>query len=82
MFSKNKTLRNAADFARGRPVWPWAAVFLVLAAVTPASFGAEKPAGAHFRKEVQPNLIEYCSDCHGERMDKGKMAFDEFKSKA
>ncbi|HKS36610.1 MAG TPA: DUF1592 domain-containing protein, partial [Verrucomicrobiae bacterium] len=41
---------------------------------------AENPAAAHFRKDVQPILVKYCYDCHGDGMNKGKVAFDEFKS--
>src|SRR5437660_1163971 len=41
---------------------------------------AELPAAAHFRKEVQPILTEYCFDCHGDGMSKGGISFDGFKS--
>src|SRR6266704_1757733 len=41
---------------------------------------AEKQVAAHFRKDVQPILAEYCYDCHGDGMNKGKVAFDELKS--
>ena len=58
----------------------WPVALLVLAAFCPLCFGAKNPAGAHFRKEVQPILVQYCYDCHGDGMDKGKVAFDEFKS--
>ena len=58
----------------------WPAALLVSAAFCPFCFGAQNPAGAHFRKQVQPILVEYCYDCHGDGMDKGKVAFDEFKS--
>jgi hypothetical protein len=33
-----------------------------------------------FNKEIRPILVEYCYDCHGEGMDKGKVAFDAFKT--
>src|SRR6266480_5424022 len=58
----------------------WPAALLVSAAFCPLCFGAKNPAGAHFRKQVQPILVQYCYDCHGDGMDKGKVAFDEFKS--
>src|SRR5438034_1839976 len=58
----------------------WPVALLVLAAFCPLCFGAQNPAGAHFRKQVQPILVEYCYDCHGDGMDKGKVSFDEFKS--
>src|ERR1043166_7047193 len=53
---------------------------LVLAGFCTAAWSAEKSAAAHFRKEVQPILTEYCYDCHGDGANKGKVAFDEFKS--
>jgi len=46
----------------------------------PRASGAEIKAAAHFRKDIQPILKEYCYDCHGDGMDKGNVAFDEFKS--
>ena len=45
-----------------------------LAAAAPA------PSSAQFRKTIQPILTEYCYDCHGDGMNKGEVAFDEFKS--
>ena len=42
--------------------------------------GAGTQVGAHFRKDVQPLLVEFCYDCHGDGMNKGKVAFDELKS--
>ena len=49
-----------------------AAVWLALAALCPSGLSAESKAGAHFRKEVQPILAEYCYDCHGDGMNKGQ----------
>jgi hypothetical protein len=62
--------------------WVWLRVFsvLALAAFCPAASSAEKSAAVHFRKEVQPILTEYCYDCHADGANKGKVAFDEFKS--
>jgi hypothetical protein len=37
-------------------------------------------ASEYFRKTVQPLLVEYCYDCHGDGMNKGQVAFDGFKS--
>ena len=31
-------------------------------------------------KNIQPILTEYCYDCHADGANKGKVAFDEFKS--
>src|SRR5687767_10915847 len=43
---------------------------------------SELPAAAHFRRDIQPLLNEYCSDCHADGAKKGNVAFDEFKSDA
>src|SRR5213083_2300144 len=53
---------------------------LALTALCPRAWGAEIKAAAHFRKDIQPILTEYCYDCHGDGMDKGNVTFDEFKS--
>jgi hypothetical protein len=42
--------------------------------------GVENKAVAQFQTDVQPILREYCYDCHGDGMNKGKVAFDELKS--
>src|SRR5262245_1556263 len=42
--------------------------------------GSENKAANLFRKDIQPILVEYCYDCHGDGMKKGNVAFDEFKS--
>ena len=57
--------------------WP---IFLILAALAPGALGAELPAAARFRKNARPILEKYCSDCHLDGMNKGGVAFDEFKS--
>ncbi|MDB6108436.1 MAG: hypothetical protein JWR69_186 [Pedosphaera sp.] len=54
-------------------------VMAVLCGLSAAS-AAELPAAAHFRKEVQPILTEYCFDCHADGANKGGISFDEFKS--
>src|SRR5256885_12419953 len=53
---------------------------IALALMSPRLSGAENPAAAHFRKDIQPILVQYCYDCHGDGMNKGKVTFDEFKS--
>jgi len=57
-----------------------AAGLFALTDFCPRASGAEIKAAAHFRKDIQPILKEYCYDCHGDGMDKGNVAFDEFKS--
>ena len=60
----------------------WPALFLlVLSSPSPVAAGAaESPGVARFRKEIQPILAQFCYDCHGDGMNKGKVAFDELKS--
>jgi len=75
--------RSVPDFSgRGRPskslpIIAGISALLVFGSRTP---GAETQVGAHFRKDVQPLLVEFCYDCHGDGMNKGKVAFDELKS--
>src|SRR5437867_7195555 len=53
---------------------------LALALLCPRARGTEVLAVAHFHKSVRPILEKYCSDCHADGMNKGGVAFDEFKS--
>lgn len=60
-----------------------ALALLVPAASNSASNSASNPAPAgfaRFQSDVLPILKEYCFDCHGDGMNKGKVAFDEFKT--
>lgn len=48
-----------------------------------AAGSASEPGGAAvFQKSIRPILQEYCFDCHGDGMNKGNIALDEFKSDA
>src|SRR6266705_6304569 len=59
----------------------WLACMLALAVLwCPRAGGAELAGAAHFRKNLQPILEQYCSDCHADGMKKGGVVFDEFKS--
>src|SRR5436190_14060578 len=40
----------------------------------------EESAAAHFRKDIEPLLSNYCYDCHADGEKKGNVVFDEFKS--
>src|SRR5882672_2177637 len=60
----------------------WLAGLLALAILCPRALGAEVPAAAHFRKNARPILEKYCFDCHADGVNKGGVAFDEFKSDA
>jgi hypothetical protein len=54
--------------------------FLMLLFLTLRAAGAD--AVAQFRKDIQPILKEYCSDCHADGAKKGDVSFDEFKNDA
>jgi len=43
-----------------------------------ASSTAQSP--PDFKKDIQPVLVKYCYDCHGDGMSKGKVTFDDFKT--
>ena len=53
---------------------------LVLGSHFAAASQNPTPTVERFKKEIQPILAEYCYDCHGDGMDKGKVAFDAFKT--
>jgi hypothetical protein len=36
--------------------------------------------GDDFHQQIEPLLKQYCFDCHGDGMEKGKVAFDKFNS--
>lgn len=61
---------------RRQPAWLWFGLLFVAA----KAFGSESPEPARFQRDVQPLLVKYCYDCHGDGMNKGKVTFDEFKS--
>ncbi len=59
----------------------WFAAFAVMAVwAAGLVLGEPIPAIEQFRKDVQPILNKYCSDCHADGAKKGGVAFDEFKS--
>src|SRR5688500_13547575 len=58
----------------------WIFSLLLAVSVNLPGVSAADDAASHFRKEVQPLLAEYCYDCHADGANKGKVAFDEFKS--
>jgi hypothetical protein len=39
-----------------------------------------RQAAADFRQDIQPILVQYCYDCHGDGNHKGSVAFDELGS--
>jgi Protein of unknown function (DUF1592)/Protein of unknown function (DUF1588)/Protein of unknown function (DUF1587)/Protein of unknown function (DUF1585)/Protein of unknown function (DUF1595)/Cytochrome C oxidase, cbb3-type, subunit III len=40
----------------------------------------ELSGATEFHRDIQPILTQYCYDCHGDGMNKGDVAFDEFNS--
>jgi hypothetical protein len=57
-----------------------AGLFLGLSASGLVSVAAAEKGEVRFKKEIQPLLTEYCSDCHADGAMKGQVAFDEFTS--
>ena len=53
--------------------------FVVLALNRPLPVIAAAPA-KQFHDKIQPLLTQYCYDCHADGMNKGNVAFDEFKT--
>lgn len=54
-------------------------IFAIVAWSRPLS--AARAAGVkQFQGEIQPLLAQYCYDCHADGMNKGNIAFDEFKT--
>jgi hypothetical protein len=54
-----------------------ALAILLSSSCTPA---VDHSGAAQFHKDIQPILAEYCYDCHADGVNKGNVAFDEFKS--
>jgi hypothetical protein len=73
-----RTRRETANTAGGRSYASWLA--LVAVCLTTLAAGAPAASSDQFRKTIQPILVEYCYDCHGDGMNKGQVAFDGFKS--
>lgn len=53
---------------------------LALALLGSCARDPRQQAAARFQKDIQPILRQYCYDCHGDGLNKGQVAFDEFKS--
>lgn len=51
-------------------------------ALSLSTFGHVATADVDFHTDIEPILSEFCYDCHGDGENKGKVAFDEFKSDA
>jgi len=73
--------RYRAGLSRPMYLFATVAVFALAAACKSAS-GSDgaTSAASNFHKTIEPILMEYCSDCHADGMNKGKVAFDELGS--
>jgi hypothetical protein len=60
--------------------WPWLAGTLAFAPLLVCAAPDPDASVAQFHKDVQPLLMEYCYDCHGDGTTNGNIAFDELKS--
>lgn len=58
----------------------FAAVLLSCALTAFATPLAPKEATAEFHQNIEPLLVEYCYDCHGDGFNKGGVAFDKIAS--
>src|SRR5580658_6034737 len=54
-----------------------ASVAAILLWAPPARAGAQEGAAAAFKHDISPILEDYCYECHGDGMARGKVAFDE-----
>ena len=63
-------------------LWFNCAAFVFVVATGAAVPAVATPAIAGYRETVAPLLAKYCYDCHGDGMQKGKVAFDELGSDA
>src|SRR5438045_5961721 len=62
-----------------RAAWLRPLPLLVCALFATAGQAAEPSAkSAAFRRDVQPLINKYCSDCHADGAEKGNVAFDGF----
>lgn len=74
------TFNRVTELMPGSRVGAFAAALVATASLGETSVASEVSDAARFRKEIQPILSEFCHDCHGDGMNKGGVAFDEFKS--
>jgi hypothetical protein len=55
-------------------------ILTLLSLPTAAAEGPASTKAAAFRRDIQPLLTKYCSDCHADGSTKGNVAFDEYPS--
>ncbi len=80
------TRKQAASDSETRPAVPSGGRVVIATALAafllaPRSLaGPEDSTSTNFRERIEPVLTEYCYDCHADGTNKGKVAFDTFKS--
>jgi Protein of unknown function (DUF1592)/Protein of unknown function (DUF1588)/Protein of unknown function (DUF1587)/Protein of unknown function (DUF1585)/Protein of unknown function (DUF1595)/Planctomycete cytochrome C len=57
-------------------------ICLLAVLVSTAAQAQQSSAAADFKRDVQPLLVTYCYDCHGDGASKGGVAFDKFNPDA
>ena len=82
--AQHSAMQRSGDLFCGLVSFIRNALVAALALLGPGASNAASnaaPAGfARFQSDILPILKEYCFDCHGDGMNKGKVAFDEFKT--
>jgi hypothetical protein len=73
---------NSIDLRRSRPALFWWLAFVASLLLVPhglrASTPGETSSSSPFQRTIEPLLIQYCYDCHGDGMSRGKLAFDSY----
>src|SRR3974390_750003 len=72
-------LRNR-DVAFCRRATTWALVVLGFGGLVTSTLSSLASSEVPYPTNVQKILTTYCYDCHGDGMEKGKVAFDQFTS--
>jgi mono/diheme cytochrome c family protein len=77
-------LRAGGLATPGRPAWarPLRAAFILGLAGLASGARADPAPPSPYPAQIQKVLTTYCYDCHGDGMEKGKVALDQFSSHA
>ncbi len=65
-----------------RPVLPFRAALIAMALSGAGAFKAAAASSGEddYRNQIEPMLVEYCFDCHGDGASKGDLSLDEYAS--